>query len=585
MKSKGLITLCILLLGMLFFSACSSVKQTASSKQAETHQLTEADEQRFYYYYYEALRLRENQQYDQALEAFLLCYSIDPLNAGLHSDLGLLYASIGFMEESVLHFEKAAELQPSNWWYNVRLINLLSERKKYEQAVKLAAELQQKFPYKEDVYFMLASLYTQTQQLNKAIEAYDQLEAIAGMNAMLSFEKYRLYVQSGKPKKGIAEIDKLIEKFPAETQYKVSRGNIYMQQKMPEEALKIYEQVLAEDPQNPYVHIALSDYYNAADQPEKASEAIVNALKNSKLDIDTKVEILGKYIEKLLADEKKIDETEDLFKLLIDYYPLEEQVHAYYAIFLQYQKREEEMAAELQTILYINPQNESAWFQLIQMYFSRRELDKVIETASDAVRNIPDNPLLYFYKSLAQTQLQDYEGALETSLNALSLFTDNSSRALKSDIYSQVGDIYYNMNQKDKAFESYEEALKANPGNIHTMNNYAYYLSLAKENLKHAERLSAKSVEAEPKNSTFLDTYAWILYQQGDYALAKFYIERAMDNIRPEHEPGVIIDHYGDILWKNGEKEKALEMWKKALESGLETDELKLKIEKEGMLE
>ena len=103
------------------------------------------------------------------------------------------------------------------------------------------------------------------------------------------------------------------------------------------------------------------------------------------------------------------------------------------------------------------------------------------------------------------------------------------------------------------------------------MNNYAYYLSLAGENLRRAEQLSAKTVEAEPKNSTFLDTYAWILYRQGSYSLAKFYIERAIDNLDPEEDNSVLYDHYGDILQASGEKEKAVEMWRKAQELGLDT--------------
>jgi len=114
------------------------------------------------------------------------------------------------------------------------------------------------------------------------------------------------------------------------------------------------------------------------------------------------------------------------------------------------------------------------------------------------------------------------------------------------------------------------------------MNNYAYYLSLEKLELKKAEKMSAKTVELEPKNSTYLDTYAWILYQQGSYSLAKFYIERAIDNLSKEVEKGEVLEHYGDILWMSNQDEKALEMWQKSLDAGNKTDKLKLKIENKG---
>jgi Tfp pilus assembly protein PilF len=114
------------------------------------------------------------------------------------------------------------------------------------------------------------------------------------------------------------------------------------------------------------------------------------------------------------------------------------------------------------------------------------------------------------------------------------------------------------------------------------MNNYAYYLSLEKKDLKRAERMSAKTVELEPKNSTYLDTYAWILYQQESYTLAKFYIERAVDNLSNEEEHGVVLEHYGDILWMTRDDEKAMQFWKKSYESGNKTDDLKKKIDNNG---
>jgi Tfp pilus assembly protein PilF len=139
------------------------------------------------------------------------------------------------------------------------------------------------------------------------------------------------------------------------------------------------------------------------------------------------------------------------------------------------------------------------------------------------------------------------------------------------------------MDSTELAFSAYEQALQVNPANIYVMNNYAYYLSEKNQNLKKAESLSAKTIEKEPKNSTYLDTYAWIFYQQGNYSLAKFYIERALDNLESDKDAGVITEHYGDILWKTGDTVKALEMWKKSFESGNVTEELKQKIENKGM--
>ena len=94
--------------------------------------------------------------------------------------------------------------------------------------------------------------------------------------------------------------------------------------------------------------------------------------------------------------------------------------------------------------------------------------------------------------------------------------------------------------------------------------------------------MSAKTVELEPKNSTYLDTYAWILYQQANFSLAKYYIERAVDNMKKDEESSVILEHYGDILWMTKNDDKALKMWQKSFDVGNKTDDLKKKIENKG---
>lgn len=44
--------------------------------------------------------------------------------------------------------------------------------------------------------------------------------------------------------------------------------------------------------------------------------------------------------------------------------------------------------------------------------------------------------------------------------------------------------------------------------------------------------MSAQCIKLEPDNATYLDTYAWIFFVQGNYTLAKIYIESALEKIR-----------------------------------------------------
>ena len=90
--------------------------------------------------------------------------------------------------------------------------------------------------------------------------------------------------------------------------------------------------------------------------------------------------------------------------------------------------------------------------------------------------------------------------------------------------------------------------------NIGALNNYAYYLSVEREHLDKAEEMSYRTVKAEPTNGTYLDTYAWILFEKGKYAEARIYIDQAMQN--EGDKSSVVVEHCGDIYYMSGEKDK-----------------------------
>lgn len=567
---------------ILTLFSCSTTKKTVETSPKVVRQhLSPADQRRFDYYFFEGLKQKENHQFDQAIETFRLCVALDSLDAGAQSELGLMYGTVGFNLASINCLEKAIKTDPSNWWYNIQLITLYSDQKIWKRCIGIALNLQKLYPNKEEVNTMLASFYKETKEFNKAIAAFDRLETLVGINQNISLEKYQLYLQLNNQKKAIAEIDKLVNKYPSESRYKVFRGDIYLQQKMPEKAFEIYQQVLKDDPENAFVYVSLSNYYKIVNQPDKALQSIVSALKNEKLDVETKVQVLGQYVEKLTQDSAKLGETESLFKLLVDRYPMEEKVRGYYAVFLQFQKRIPEAISELESMININSKNNQTWMHLIQIYIGQKDYKQIVTVTDRAIENLPKLPGWYFYRGIAQFQLADYPAALVSYKKGLPLIA-NEQADLKSDFYAQIADTYFKIESKDSAFVNYEQALTLNPKNLLVMNNYAYYLSLEKKDLKKAERMSAKTVELEPKNSTYLDTYAWILYVEGSYSLAKFYIESAVNNLKKDEDPAVILEHYGDILWMSKEDAKALKMWQKSYDGGNKTGDMKKKIENKG---
>ena len=194
----------------------------------------------------------------------------------------------------------------------------------------------------------------------------------------------------------------------------------------------------------------------------------------------------------------------------------------------------------------------------------------MIRIATSALEYHPDALEFYYYQGIAYYQQEKLDEALDVFTRGVRQINEKSDKQIASDFYAILGDIYHQKGRSEESYAAYDSSLVYNPDNIGTLNNYAYFLSVDKKHLDKAEEMSYRTVKAEPDNETYLDTYAWILFEKGRYTEARIYIEQALRN--GGEKSRVIVEHCGDIYYMLGEKEKALEYWKKA-DSIKETEE------------
>jgi tetratricopeptide (TPR) repeat protein len=265
-----------------------------------------------------------------------------------------------------------------------------------------------------------------------------------------------------------------------------------------------------------------------------------------------------------------------LFGDLLEQHPEDTELKLMYGSLLATEGNHEEARFQFQLVTEMEPDNPSAWQQMLGLAIKTGDTTEIVRICTACLELFPGAPEYYYYLGIAYYQQKKYRDALDTYYRGIAVIPDENY-PLKSDFYGQIGDIYHQMGgQPDKVYEAYEEALKYNDKNIVVLNNYAYFLSLDKKELKKAERMSAQTIKIEPENATYLDTYAWVFFVQGDYKLAKLYIERALE--RDTTHSSELVEHYGDILYMSGNPEEALEQWKRAKEMGKEGEWIDRKI-------
>lgn len=570
----------VLLLLVHFLPVMATDTKPATSLAAVG--LSDADQRKFDYFFYEGLNLKTAGKFDAAYDAFNHCLAIDSTASAVLYELSSFYAQLNRPEKSLEMLRRAVANSSDNFTYRMALATMSRNLGMYGEASDEYEKLVKDFPSKPELNYYLADALTQEGEIGQAIDAYDALESSIGMNEALSMQKYKLYSSLEQSGNAFKEVEKLAAKFPMEARYQIILGDLHLEKNDTIKALAYYEKAHTIDPANPYYVASMANYYEVTGNKEAAETQIRSALVNDKLDVETKVGILSRYILKLQQTKKGTESANTLFQTLLEQHPEDIDLKQMYGGLLIAQGKNDDARFQFQLITEMEPENAPAWQQLLNLSLKAEDIPEVIRICTRCRELFPDSPEYLFYLGIAYYQQQKYQEALNAYYEGLKIIPAENM-GLKSDFYGQIGDIYYQMKQLEQAYKAYDEALKYNDKNIAVLNNYSYFLSLEKKDLKKAERMSAQCVKLEPNNSTYLDTYAWIFFVQGSYTLAKVYIESALANDTTNSVE--LVDHYGDILFMTGEKEKALEQWKKAKELGKKSEILDRKIAEEKYIE
>jgi tetratricopeptide (TPR) repeat protein len=568
----------IAFLSAFAFCFCLSLKaeDNRSALEDSTYQIRK----KFDYFFLEALRLKENNKNSEAYAAVQYALKIDSTSSAALNLLADYY--LAFQQDSMAidALQKAVKYDPENLEYKISLADTYREKGYLAEATRLYEELVAQQPEKPEFHFYLSDLYLKQNQIDKAIQSLDALENNIGMKEALSLQKYKLYLAVEQADNAVNELEKLAAKYPMEAKYQILIGDFFLDRNDPDKARTCYEKARAIDPQSPYYIVSMANYYEKINDTEAAKNEIEMALKNPQLDIDTKVSILGKFIGNRLTSEKDKETANSLFKTLMEQYSQEKDLNMMYGQFLLSQEKWEDARDQFRLVTEADPENVLAWRLLMNIAVKQDDPDTIIRICDSALVIFPDNSEFYLYKGSACYQKKNYPEALAVFQKGLSTIPEDDKMTL-SLFYSQIGDLYHQMGKKEEAYKTYDKALEYNENNISALNNYAYFLSLDKEHLDKAERMSSKCIQMQPNESTYIDTYAWVFFQEGNYSLAKFYIESAISK-GGEKSPD-ILEHYGDILYKTGNIDRAVEQWEKALKikesGGNDTMLLKKKIE------
>lgn len=533
-------------------------------------------DRKYDYYFHEATRLRIQKKYDASYDMLQHCLAIRPHSPSALYELAQYYIVLKQNERGTATMAEAVKYAPDNYWYAQGLANLYVQQNKLDEAAELLEEMAKRFPSKIDVTYSLLQVYSRQAKFDKSIELLDKLEVRFGKNEQISMQKFAIYDQQGEDNKAMAELKSLADEFPTDYRYQVILGDAYLQKEKYQQAYDIYQQILKAEPDNAMAMYSLAAYYEQTGQTEKYDQQLNSVLLNRKVDSDTKADVMRRLIIRNESSHKDSTIVINLFDRIMEQEPDEAQLPLLYAQYLYSKDMKDKAVPVLNQVLQIEPTNTVARMTLLGEAVNKQDYDWVIDLCQTGTEANPDMLEFYYYLAVGYNQTQRTDSVVSVCQRALQHVTEDSESNVVSDFYAILGDAYHTKKMMPETYEAYEKALEYNSNNIMALNNYAYYLSLERRDLDRAEEMSYKTVKAEPNNATYLDTYAWILFEKANYEQAKIYIDQALQN--DDSLSAEVLEHCGDIYFHTGDTTKAVEFWQKAKDNGSKSNSIDQKI-------
>ncbi len=533
--------------------------------------------------FFDAVKAKAHNDVKKAIELYEQFVSAEPQEgAPGYYELSKLYLEEKKMQKSEDNILKALALVKYNKWYNEQYASVLAVLGRYDEAAKQMATIADKETSDVNYAIMAAEYFDKAKKYSDAVQYIDRALVKSGQDDEILMKKVQLYLHMNDIGKAGDVVKQLIAQDPRNGKYYKLLGELYDNNKMPDKALQVYKDAEKAVPGDPAIELGLQEHYLNLKDTVKFRVYARKAIENSKLDVETQLELFDAYIQ-TLPDSTGIREGLQMLQNLLSQHPVYAPLVAIHGKFLEADKQTDNAIAEYKRSLAMKQSSYAVWQDLLNIYAEKQYSDSLIKYSEKAIKLFPNNALSHYYNGVGHYNKKNYPKAANALKRAIDLLPDTDAKTLAG-MYAFLGDVYNSSKQFEESDKAFDKALELEPGDATVLNNYSYYLSERGKNLDKAKTMSERSLKLRPNETTFLDTYGWILYKNGEFAKAKEYIEKAV-SANDKKADATLYEHLGDVYFKLNNKAKAVEYWKIAKEKGSENPLLPKKISEEKLYE
>jgi tetratricopeptide (TPR) repeat protein len=522
-------------------------------------------------------------------------------SAGIYYAIAKDYLLLNKLSLALTNSKLAIQLDSGNVDYYYLLAEIYSNARLNDSAAIAYEKIINLDSTDTRAYFNLAVLYEQSKPM-KALGIYKKLLEITGPEWNVLARIVDLNERLGNTEEAVKSVGQLSQLDPSNAELQKLVIDTYLRAKKFDKALEKVNDLLRLFPDDPIfieqkaqVYLQQNDWNNAASQ-----YSIL--LQNPKVSGEVKLRIGAVYLAQSYKDTTLINTAKNLFRTL-DKDSVNWQVKMFLGEIALREKNDSLAVSYFKKVLDLARWNGDAWIRLGGLYFDNKKYSEAVNLLEEAVQNFPDDFTINLILGLSYMQMNKFlnaksylKKAVELNpkdVNALSSYGYTLSQLNESDgaiyflnealtinpknvdLWGTLGLIYNNQKKFRESDSVYAKALDIDSTNALVLNNFAYSLAERGILLQRALMMAQKAVAKDSVNSSYLDTIGWVYYQLAEYEKAEKFIKQAASLDKTN---AVILEHLGDVSFKNGQKNEAVAIWQKALDLKSDNPELKQKI-------
>lgn len=472
------------------------------------------------------------QDYTTALKAARLWVELSPDSLEAQQSLAALLVRQGKADEALIHLEKLLTLSPQGSGHGfMQVTNILAREPDRRRALQV-----------------MEALVTPRQDDPDALFAYANLAYLV--------EDYPLAEQ---------QVERLLTRQPGAPRGLVLKANVLRKLGRDDEAQAAYRAAVEAEPRDTSLRLGYARMLVDMDRLPEAREQF---------------RLLGRQ----LPDNADVAYAEGLLALQAGEY---EPAEKHFKRLLQMGQRTDEAAYALGQIAETRdrPAEALQWYRQVgegNSYIDATVRSAVLinrtqglEAARAYLRGVE------LHTSQQEVRLRLVEGELlrdagqreeaqQVYDEALLVFPDNVellyARAMNAEGLGRLDVLERDLNS----------ILKQDPDNVQALNALGYTLADRTDRYQEAYDLVRRAYEQRPDDPAIIDSMGWVHYRLGRLDEAETYLRRALDL----QFDGEIAAHLGEVLWAQGRRDEARQVWQDALERAPDHTLLKQVIER-----